>query len=118
GALRLERRRQDARERLVQQELWADEERLRRRLATEEEERRREAAIKEQLRQLKLDAARERLQEAMSPLEEGARQLHAAVYEAAAPARAPPPAVAQQEERCLQRMRPPASPRWCGSWTC
>ena len=49
----------------------------------EEEERRREAAVKERLRQLKLEAARERLQEALSPLEEGARQLHAAVFEAA-----------------------------------
>lgn len=35
------------------------------------------------MRQLRLEAARERLQEAMSPLEEGAKQLHAAVYEAA-----------------------------------
>jgi hypothetical protein len=54
----------------------------------EAEERRREAAVKERLRQLKLDAARERLHEAMSPLEEGARQLHAAVHEAASAIRA------------------------------
>ncbi len=40
--------------------------------------------MKERLRHLRLEAARERLQEAMSPLEEGAKQLHAAVYEAAA----------------------------------
>lgn len=86
--LRLERNRQGARERLVQSEFWAEEERLRRRLQAEEEERRREDAVKERLRQLKLDAARERLQEAMSPLEEGARQLHAAVYEAATVIRA------------------------------
>ena len=50
--------------------------------------RRREAAVKERLRQLKLEAARERLQEALSPLEEGARQLHAAVFEAATTIRA------------------------------
>lgn len=86
--LRLERRRQEARDRLVQEELWAEEERIRRRLQAEEEERRREAAVKERLRQLRLEAARERLQEAVSPLEEGARQLHAAVYEAAAAIRA------------------------------
>ena len=86
--LRLERRRQEARDRLVQEELWADEERIRRRLKAEEEERRREADVKERLRQLRLEAARERLQEAMSPLEEGARQLHAAVYEAASAIRA------------------------------
>jgi hypothetical protein len=86
--LQLERRRQAARERLVQEELWADEERIRRRLQAEEEERRREAAVKERLRQLRLEAARERLQEAMSPLEEGAKQLHAAVYEAASTIRA------------------------------
>lgn len=87
-ALRLERRRQEARERLVQQELWAEEERLRLRLAAEEEDRRQEEAVKARLRQLKLDAARERLAEAMSPLEEGAKQLHVAVYEAAAALRA------------------------------
>src|SRR5919202_1380825 len=56
---------------------------MRRQKPSEEEERRREAAVKERLRQLKLEAARERLQEAISPLEEGARQLHAAVYDAA-----------------------------------
>ncbi len=44
----------------------------RRELRSEEEEWRREAAVKERLRQLKLEAARERLQEALSPLEEGA----------------------------------------------
>lgn len=84
AGLRLERERQAARTRLVQEELWVEEERLRRRLRDEEEERRREAAVKERLNNLKLEAAKERLQEAMSPLEEGAKQLHAAVYEAAA----------------------------------
>ncbi len=88
AVLRLEQRRREARERLVQEQLWAEEERLRRQLQAEEEERRREAAVKERLRQLRLEAARERLQEAMSPLEEGARQLHAAVYDAASAIRA------------------------------
>ncbi len=85
---RLEERRQQARERLVQTEFWAEEERIRRQLAAEEEEHRREAEVKERLRTLKLEAARERLQEALSPLEEGARQLHGAVYEAATAIRA------------------------------
>ena len=80
---RAERQRQEVQSRLVQQELWASQERLRQQQAAEEEERRREAEVKERMRQLRLDAARERLQEAMSPLEEGAKQLHAAVYEAA-----------------------------------
>jgi hypothetical protein len=88
GALRLAEQRQQARERVVQAELWAEQERLRRQLAAEEAERQREAAVKERLRQLKLEAARERLQEALSPLEEGARQLHAAVYDAASAIRA------------------------------
>lgn len=88
AGLRVEVRRRQAAERLVQQELWAEEERIRGRLRAEEDERRREAELKERLRGLKLEAARERLQEAMSPLEEGARQLHAAVYEAAVAMRA------------------------------
>jgi hypothetical protein len=68
---------------VVQEELWAEQERIRRHLQAEEAERRREAEVKERLRQLKLQAARERLQEALSPLEEGAQQLNAAVFEAA-----------------------------------
>ncbi len=83
GVLQLERQRQEARLRLVQEELWVEEERVRRRLHAEEEDRRRETEIKERLRRMKLEAARERLQEAMSPLEEGAKQLHAAIYESA-----------------------------------
>jgi hypothetical protein len=85
---RLEQRRVEAEQRVVQEAMWTEQERLRRQLAAEEEERRREAAVKERLRQLKLEAARERLQEALSPLEEGARQLHAAVFEAATVIRA------------------------------
>jgi hypothetical protein len=83
AALRIEQERQAARTRLVQEEFWAEEERIRRRLAADEEERQREAAVKERLRQLRLEAAKEKLQEALSPLEEGAKQLHAAVYESA-----------------------------------
>jgi hypothetical protein len=85
---RSEERRRQAEERVVQEQLWVLQERHRRELKAEEEERRREAAIKERLRQLKLDAARERLQEALSPLQEGAQQLHAAVFEAASAMRA------------------------------
>lgn len=83
AAFRLEQLRRDGRERLVQQEFWAEEERIHRRLRAEEAERRREAEVKEQLRLLKLEAAKERLQEAMSPMEEGLRQLHAGIYESA-----------------------------------
>lgn len=81
--LRLDRQRQQAQERRLQRELWAEEELIRQRVQAAEDERRREAEVKERLRRLKLEAARERLQEAMGPLEEGAKQLHAAVYESA-----------------------------------
>ena len=81
-------RRRAAEDRIVQEQLWSEQQRLRQQRLAEEEDRRREAAIKEQLRQLKLQAARERLQEALSPLEEGAQQLHAVVFEAATALRA------------------------------
>jgi hypothetical protein len=81
-------RRHAAEDRLVQEQLWSEQQRLRQQWLAEEEDRRREAAIKEQLRQLKLQAARERLQEALSPLEEGAQQLHAVVFESATALRA------------------------------
>jgi hypothetical protein len=84
----LARQRTETAERLVQEQFWGERERLRRQLQAEEQERQREAAVKERLRQLKLEAARDRLQEALSPLEEGARQLHTAVYEAASAIRA------------------------------
>ena len=83
AVVRLEQHRLAAQERVVQEELWAEQERIRRRLQAADDDRRREAAVKERLNHLKLEAARERLQEALSPLEEGAKQLHAAVYEAA-----------------------------------
>jgi hypothetical protein len=86
--LRLEQQRRDAQERVLQRELWAKEERIRQQLRAKEDERRHEAEVKERLRRLKLDAARERLQEAMSPLEEGVKQLHAAIYESASAIRA------------------------------
>jgi len=80
----LDRQQQAARERQIHLDLWAAEERVRRQLAAEVDDRQREREIKERLRQLKLDAARERINETVSPLAEGAKQLHAAVYEAAA----------------------------------
>lgn len=67
----------------LQQQLWAERERVRLSLAGEAEERRREAETKERIRQLKLEAAREKLQETLSPLQEGAAQLRASVYESA-----------------------------------
>jgi hypothetical protein len=86
--MRLDQQRQAARQRLVQEELWAQQQRLRQQQLADEEDRKREADIKEQLRQLKLQAARERLQESLSPLQEGAQQLHAVVFEAATAIRA------------------------------
>ena len=80
---RSEQRRRTAEDRLVQEQLWSEQQRLRQQRVAEEQDRQREAAIKEQLRQLKLQAARDRLQEALSPLEEGAQQLHEVVFEAA-----------------------------------
>ena len=88
GERRLAERQQAAQERTVQESLWAEHERSRQQLRAEDEELRREAAVKERLRQLKLEAAKERLQEALSPLEEGAQQLHTAVFEAATAIRA------------------------------
>jgi len=67
----------------VQQQLWAERERVRMSLASEEEDRQREAETKERIRQLKLEAAREKLNETLSPLQEGAMQLRASVYESA-----------------------------------
>ena len=77
-----------AQERVFQEHLWAEQERIRERRRAEEDERRHEAAVKERLRQLKLEAAKERLEDVLSPLEEGARQLHAAVFDAATAIRA------------------------------
>ncbi|MGI8567325.1 MAG: hypothetical protein ACR2LZ_12680 [Pyrinomonadaceae bacterium] len=68
---------------VIQQQLWAERERVRLSLAAEAEEMRREAETKERIRQLKLEAAREKLQETLSPLQEGAAQLRASVYESA-----------------------------------
>ncbi len=77
-----------AQERVIQEHLWAEQERIRERRRAEEDERRHEAAVKERLRQLKLEAAKERLEDVLSPLEEGARRLHAAVFDAATAIRA------------------------------
>ncbi len=85
---RLAERQQAAHEHAIQESLWAEQERIHRQLRADEEDRQRETAVKERLRQLKLEAARERLEEALSPLEEGARQLRSSVYEAASAIRA------------------------------
>lgn len=82
--LRFDREQHAARERQIHLDLWEAQERARRQLAAEEIDRQREREIKDRLRQLKLDAARERIEATVSPLTEGAKQLHAAVYEAAA----------------------------------
>jgi len=83
GELRLEHQRQQAQERLVQEGLWVEQRRMRQQLDAEAEEQQREAAVKERLRNLKIEAAKERLKDSLSPLDEGARQLHAAIYESA-----------------------------------
>lgn len=83
GERRLIQQRQAAAERLVQEGLWSAQERLRQQQLADADERRQEALIKERVRELKLEAAREPLQEVLSPIEEGAQQLHAAVFDAA-----------------------------------
>jgi hypothetical protein len=55
-----DQRRRIAEDRVVQEQLWSEQQRLRQQRLAEEGELRREVAIKEQLRQLKLRAARER----------------------------------------------------------
>jgi predicted RNA-binding protein associated with RNAse of E/G family len=74
---RSEERRRQAEKRVVQEKLWVLQERHRRELKAEEEEQRCEAAIKERQRQVTLKPLRERLQEALSPVQEGTQQLHA-----------------------------------------
>lgn len=80
---RVERLRVNAAERTIQQQMWSEQESLRLKLAAEEDERKREAEVKERIRQMKLDAAREKLEETLSPLQEGAAQLRAQIYESA-----------------------------------
>ncbi|MGE0128953.1 MAG: hypothetical protein AB7U82_12815 [Blastocatellales bacterium] len=80
---RMERLRVNAAESAIQQQMWVERESARLELAAQEEEREREAAVKERIRQMKLDAAREKLQETLSPLQEGAAQLRAQIYESA-----------------------------------
>jgi hypothetical protein len=80
---RLSERDAQAQQRAIQERLWAEQERIRSERNAQEEELRREAEIKERLRQLKLEAAKERLQDVLTPIQEGAQQLHAAVFEAA-----------------------------------
>jgi len=80
---RIERMRVSVEERSVQQQMWAEDESLRLKLKAEDEDRRREAEVKERIRQMKVEAAREKLQETLSPLQEGAAQLRAQIYESA-----------------------------------
>jgi hypothetical protein len=82
----LRHREQEARraeQAVVQQRLWGEQESVRLRLVAERTELEREAEVKERLRQLKLEAAREKLHDALSPLQEGAAQLRSQVYESA-----------------------------------
>ena len=83
AATELARERERAAEAAVQQDLWAQRESARLRLVAEKEEIQREAEVKERIRQLKIEAAREKLEETLSPLQEGAAQLRAGVYESA-----------------------------------
>src|SRR5262245_38053091 len=80
---RIEQARINAEEGAAQRRLWIEEESLRRRLEAEETDNRREAEVKERIRQMKFEAAREKLQETLSPLKEGAAQLRAQIYESA-----------------------------------
>jgi hypothetical protein len=59
--------------------IWAEKEKRR----LEVVDAQRELEIKERLRQIKLDAEKARLKEALSPIEEGAKQLHRALYDMA-----------------------------------
>jgi hypothetical protein len=91
-AVQVERRqlhhRAQAETALVQEQLWAEQRRLRLQVESDERERRNEEPVRERIRQLKLEAAKERLSEALSPLDEGAQQLCSAVFEAASIIRA------------------------------
>jgi len=79
----LERREEEFAKAAIQQKLWTETESAHLKLDAERKEREREEAVKERIRQLKVEAAREKLQEALSPLQEGAAQLRAQVYESA-----------------------------------
>lgn len=70
-------------EAIIQQRLWSERESSRLRLVAEQNDIAREAEVKERIRQMKLEAAREQLQETLNPLQEGAAQLRAQVYESA-----------------------------------
>ena len=63
---RVERLRLNVEERAVQQQMWADEKRVRLRVEAEAEDRKREAEVKERIHLMKIEAAREKLQETLS----------------------------------------------------
>lgn len=71
------------RQRIEQISIFAEQERQQLQTQAVEEELRREEQAKERIRQLKLEAAREAMQETLSPLMEGMEQLHLKVYDAA-----------------------------------
>lgn len=71
------------RERVEQLSLLGEQERQRRQSEFLEEELERERATKERIRRLKVEAARDALSDTLSPLLEGAEQLHLRVFEAA-----------------------------------
>lgn len=71
------------RQRLEQMDMLAEEERRRQQSQFQQEELERERETKERIRRLKVEAARQRIEESLSPLTEGMNQLHAKLYEAA-----------------------------------
>jgi hypothetical protein len=81
--MRIDQARAYAEEGIAQRQLWVAEESARRRFEAEESDRRLEADVKERIRQMKIEAAREKLEETLSPLQEGAAQLRAQIYESA-----------------------------------
>lgn len=70
-------------EAIIQHRLWSERESSRLRLVAESENLAKESEVKERIRQMKLEAAREKLQETLNPLQEGAAQLRSQVYESA-----------------------------------
>ncbi len=83
GSEMLREQRLAASERQQLELMRGEQERQRLRTVAEAGEQRREAEVKERIRQMKLDAAREKLQETLSPLQEGAAQLRTQIYESA-----------------------------------
>lgn len=83
GSEMLREQRLAAEERQRMEQVEADTRVIRLRWATEVEDQQRETEVKERLRQMKLEAARDKLQETLSPLQEGAAQLRTQIFESA-----------------------------------